>query len=193
VTPAVAALAGRYFELAQVLHRNGSSVEAPGGSGNTPLHSAAFRGDLEMVEVLLEYGVAIDAQNSYCCTPLSGAAIGYHNNPRVARLLIERGADPNIRDSSGFTPLHYASQWWKIEIARVLVEHGANIEVKDNKGRTPLDIALEGQSRQCEEIVKLLLEHGARRREDVALYPNTTTSMTTHIIGTLLKSRQYYT
>ncbi|KAI0281934.1 ankyrin repeat-containing domain protein [Russula aff. rugulosa BPL654] len=168
VTPAVAALAGRYFELAQVLHRNGSSVEAPGKYGNTPLHSAAC-GDLEMVEVLLEYGVAVDAQNNYCCTPLSFAAAGYHDDPRVARLLIERGADPNIPASSGTgsTPLHEASQNGWIEIARVLLEHGANVEVKDNGGRTPLDIALEGQFRRSEEIVKLLLEHGARREDIV--------------------------
>jgi ankyrin repeat protein len=47
----------------------------------------------------------------------------------------------------------------KIEIARVLIEHGANVEVKDDKGRTPLDFASEEQR---EEIMKLLLEHGAR-------------------------------
>jgi len=42
MTPAVAALAGRHFELAQVLHRNGSPVEPRGHAENTPLHSAAF-------------------------------------------------------------------------------------------------------------------------------------------------------
>lgn len=57
MTPAVAALAGRYFELTQVLHRNGSSVEPQGNFENTPLHSAAFYENLEMVEVLLDYGV----------------------------------------------------------------------------------------------------------------------------------------
>src|SRR5260370_37829919 len=53
MTPAVAALAGRHLQLAQVLHRNKSSVEPRSENGNTPLHSAAFYGDLEMVQVLL--------------------------------------------------------------------------------------------------------------------------------------------
>ena len=123
-----------------------------------------------MVEVLLEYGVAIDAQNNYCCTPLGFASMGYRDHdgddPRIARFLIERGADPNISVSSddGSTPLHGASEGGRIEVARVLLEHGANVEVKDKKGRTPLDVASEGQR---EEIVKLLLEHGARREDIV--------------------------
>jgi len=41
MTPAVAALAGGHFELAQVLHRNGSSVDPRGRIAISPLHSAA--------------------------------------------------------------------------------------------------------------------------------------------------------
>jgi ankyrin repeat protein len=70
-TPAVAALAGRHSQLAQVLHRNGSSVEPQGNYENTPLHAAACHGDLEMVQVLLEYGVDVDVQDEPCRTPLS--------------------------------------------------------------------------------------------------------------------------
>jgi hypothetical protein len=158
-TPAVAALAGRHFQLAQVLHRHGSSVEPKGSYENTPLHAAACYGDLEMVQVLLEYGVDVNIQNIGCLTPLSFASSGYRDDPRVARLLIERGADPNTRDSFGCTPLLYASGHRWIEIARVLIEHGANVEVKNNEGRTPLDLA---SGDQREEIIKLLLEHGAR-------------------------------
>ena len=141
MTPAVAALAGRHFELAQVLHRNGSSVELPGIYENTLLHSAAFYGDLEMVPVLLEYGLDANAQNSYRQTPLHFAIEGHVDDPRVIRLLVERGADPNTRDWEDNTPLHRALELGRIETTRVLVELGANVEVKDNEGRTPLDIA----------------------------------------------------
>jgi hypothetical protein len=158
-TPAVAALAGGYFQLAQVLHRNGSSVAPRGIHGNTPLHSAACYGDLEMVQVLLEYGADVNAQNGYCDTPLIYASMGYRDDPGVTRLLIERGADPNTPCWKGLTPLHQALERGMIEIARVLIEHGANVEVKDDGGRTPLDIASGGQH---EGIIKLLLEHRAK-------------------------------
>ncbi len=159
MTPAVAALAGRHFQLAQVLHRNGSSVEPRDNSENTPLYSAAFYGDLEMVQVLLEYGVDINAQNRYGRTPLSFASLDDRDDPRVARLLVERGADPNTRNWISFTPLLDALEARMIEIARVLIELGASVEVKDNGGRTPLDIA---SGEQREEIIKLLLEHRAK-------------------------------
>jgi ankyrin repeat protein len=158
MTPAVAALAGRYFQLAQVLHRSGSSVEPRGCYENTPLHSAAYYGDLEMVQVLLEYGAGVNAQNSYCHTPLIFSSTGYCAQPSIARFLLERGADPNIRGWRGSTPLHYALGAGRIELARVLIDHGAGVEVKDYKGRTALDIASE---EQCEELIKLLLEHRA--------------------------------
>ena len=159
MTPAVAALAGRHFELAQVLHRKGSSMEPRDDIENTPLHSAAFYGDLEMIQVLLEYGVDVDAQNMSCGTPLGFASSGHHDDPKVARLLIEQGADPNPRNSGGCTPLHCALNNNGMKIARVLIEHGASLEVKDDEGKTPLDLASEVQR---EEIMKFVLELRAK-------------------------------
>ena len=164
-TPAVAALAGRHFEVAQVLHRNKSSVEPKGISENTPLHSAAFYGDLEMVQVLLDYGVDVNAQNGNGDTPLDYASSnGHRNDAGVARLLIAHGADPNTRNMGGFTPLHEASNCGRVEIVRLLIEHGANV-VKDYWGRTPMHVA--GGSGQREEIIKLLSEHLAQRGSSV--------------------------
>jgi hypothetical protein len=91
-TAAVAALAGRHFELAEVLHRNGSSVEPRGYCENTPLHSAAYFGDLEMVQVLLDYGVEVNTKDSGDNTPLDYAAFGSQIEARATRLLIEHGA-----------------------------------------------------------------------------------------------------
>jgi Ankyrin repeats (3 copies)/Ankyrin repeats (many copies) len=160
-TPAVAALAGRHFKLAQVLYRNKSSVEPRGFAQTTPLHSAAFYGDLEMVQILLEFGVDVDIKNRDGHTPLDYAsASGHRNDARVARLLVAHGADPNTRESiHGFTPLHRASKFGRIEIVRLLIEHGANVEVKNDGGSTPLDVA---SGEQREEIVKLLSEHLAK-------------------------------
>jgi hypothetical protein len=158
LTPAVAALAGKHFQLARVLHQNNSSVEPRGFAGNTPLHSASFYGDIEMVRVLLEYGVDVNAQNGAGCTPLDFASRGGHrNDSRVVQLLVEHGADPNTRASrSGFAPLHRASENGRIEVVRLLIEHGANVEAQDKYGRTPLNVA---SGDQREEILELLLEH----------------------------------
>jgi ankyrin repeat protein len=161
MTPAVAALAGRHFQPAEVLHRNGSSVAPRGYFDNTPLHAAAHNGDLEMVRVLLDYGVDVNSQNDGHCTPLDFASRnGHRNDSRVVQFLIEHGADLNTRASrSGFAPLHRASKNGRIEVVRLLVEHGVNVEVQDKYGRTPLDVA---SGDQREEIMELLLEHRSK-------------------------------
>jgi ankyrin repeat protein len=138
-TPAVAALAGRHFQIAQVLHRNGSSVNPPGGPENSTLHSAAAYGDLEMVQVLvLDYGIDVDVRNTVGATPLLVASSRV-NTSGVVRWLLDHGADPDAQIRDGSSPLHQAIRYGMIELVGVLVEHGANVETKDEEGRTPLD------------------------------------------------------
>ena len=163
LTPAVAALAGRHFELARVLHDIGSSVDPRGRAKKTPLHAAVHKSDLKMVQVLLDYGLDANTQDVLDSTPLNFALQYRPKNidPGVVRLLLDNGADPNVlaRLQGGNTPLHRASRSGRIEIARLLVEHGANVEAQDDRGKTPLDVATEEQH---DEILKLLSEHRAR-------------------------------
>ena len=162
MTPAVAALAGRHFELAQVLHRNGSSVDPRCRAELSPLHSATYYWDLEMVQVLLDYGVDANALSVDGYTPLN-LALTYRSenqDPSVVRLLLDRGADPNLPTEDGLTPLHRASRLAKIGIVRVLVERGASVEAQDKQGKAPLDDVASREDR--EEIIKLLSEHRAK-------------------------------
>ena len=157
-TPAVAALVGRNFHIAKLLHLNGSSVNPPGGPENTTLHSAAAYGDLEMVQVLvLDYGIDVDVRNTVDATPLIFASI-FTNTTEVVRWLLDHGANPNAPVLNGSTPLHQAIFHGRMELAPILVEHGANVETKDEEGTTPLDYATDEQR---DEIIKLLLEHRA--------------------------------
>jgi hypothetical protein len=161
MTPAVAALAEGHLELTQVLHRNGSSLEPRGDLGWSPLHSVAYNGDLEMIQVILDYAVDINAQTDAGSTPLLMASWQHFNDPdfRVVRLLLDHGADPNLQAEDGETPLHRASRDGKIEMTRSLVEHGASVELQDKAGKTPLDVASELRQ---DDIVKLLLEHRSK-------------------------------
>ena len=158
MTPAVAALAGRHFQLARVLHRAGSSVDPRGFIENSPLHSAAIYGDFEMVRVLLDYGLDVNSRNNRGWIPLYYTTNSFSDDLGAVRLLLDRGADPNLGANDGQTPLHEASRYGRVEVARLLIKHGASIEAKSRDGETALEIASEEQR---EEVVKLLLEHGA--------------------------------
>jgi len=59
--------------------------------------------------------------------------------PQLARMLLKRGADPNLKNAKGETPLHKAMPDW--ELAEVLLEFGADPMAKDKYGNTPMDIA----------------------------------------------------
>jgi ankyrin repeat protein len=72
--------------------------------------------------------------------------------------LLSKGADPNVKDEDGNTPLHLAIKANHLQIARLLVERGADVNARNKRGKTPLHIAAE---RSNEEAVALLVEKGA--------------------------------
>ena len=172
VTPLVAALAGGHFQTAKYLCDKGANLNIPGDFQRTPLHSAAWRGDLEMVQLLLDYKADVKARSKAGWTPLHDASEGtgssshsIHQLPGVVRLLLEHGADVNALERDSSTPLHQATmRGGRVRVVRVLLEHGANVGAEDKEGRTPLHAAAEGRYKREDEraeVVRMLLEHGA--------------------------------
>ena len=105
----------------------------------------------------------MNARDKRGSTPLHLAA----SHVDVARLLVERGAEVNVGDESGYTPLHAAAASGSAEVARLLLERGADVSARDGRGFTPLHWA----SALCNvRVARLLLERGrirtlARARE----------------------------
>ena len=159
-TAAVAALTGRHFELARLLHCNGSSLDPPGVGEQSPLYSAADGGDLEMVQMLLDYKADVNSCSRHGVTPLITASWQAHPQTlHVVRVLLENGANPNVWDEDGRTALYAASSHGSLEVVRLLLKYGAEVEPENDKGRIPIQIAsVNGHH----EVMKLLLDHGAR-------------------------------
>ena len=121
------------------------------------LCEAAAMGDVEKVKKLLALGYTPDArggQNNK--TPLHCAV--ENNSTEAAKLLLERGAEIEARNTKNQTPLHFASLNNSTEAAKLLLERGAEIEARDVESRTPLHLAALNKST---EAAKLLLERGA--------------------------------
>src|SRR5581483_10001264 len=88
-------------------------------------------------------------------TPLMQAAL--YGDAQAVRLLLEQGADPNLRDDAGATALMWAVD--NLEKTRLLIDHGADVKARSDDARTPLLIAAGRFGNTA--VVRLLLDHGA--------------------------------
>lgn len=72
--------------------------------------------------------------------------------------LAQNGANPNIRDKKGVTPLVLASQLGFVEGVRALISRGARVDVANNAGETPLMLAMHSRNTA---LMRILLDAGA--------------------------------
>jgi ankyrin repeat protein len=105
------------------------------------LYEAAGDGDAARVADLLDTGVDVNARTSNGSYALNNAAV--ENQVEVMRILLERGADPNVQNSQGDTPLICATKFsgGRPATVKMLVEAGTDLALRDDKGRTALDYA----------------------------------------------------
>ncbi|KAM9167402.1 cyclin-dependent kinase 4 inhibitor B-like [Mergus octosetaceus] len=122
--------------------RHGDAGTPRGSPLRDRLCSAAARGDLAEVRELLEAGADPNGTNSFGRTPLQVMMLG---SPRVAELLLQRGADPNRPDPrTGCLPAHDAARAGFLDTLAALHRAGARLDLPDGRGRLPLDVAAGG-------------------------------------------------
>jgi ankyrin repeat protein len=104
------------------------------GDGDTPLHCAAIGGQLEVARILLRLNVEVNSRNKEGSTPLHLASEGrperpglpvVEGNPDIVRLLLDHGADAQVRDLSGKTASEVARGRRRDEIVQLLSQHAA--------------------------------------------------------------------
>jgi ankyrin repeat protein len=118
--------------------------------GFSALHNVMSEEQFEIIKYLISKNVLVNIQNDEGIAPLHLAC--YKEN---AELLFHAGADINLKDNNGNTPLHIlaADGEENIEVVEYLLSIGANKEIKNNSNKTPLDIS---KLREDFDMIKVL-------------------------------------
>jgi ankyrin repeat protein len=124
-----AAAVGKTERLRELLDQDPSVANAWATDGFQPLGLASFFGHFDAVQLLVERGAEVNSasRNQMKVMPLHSAAAAQDPDTRykLAKLLLESGADPNARQQDEFTPLMAAEQHGDERLKELLVQHGA--------------------------------------------------------------------
>lgn len=136
-----------------VLIDYGANPDDRGRYGLTALHYAVRGGKLPLIQLLLERGASVEAQDDGGLTPLVhlSKTRSKADPIPVMELLAAHGASLDSRDESQNTLLMHFARQGKVEPVRWLLEHGADRDARNKGGKTAAEIA-----RRHSEIVRLL-------------------------------------
>ncbi len=149
-----AAALGRADMIAK-LHDAGASLSGRSFDGWSALHLAAFMGHANVVHELLTRSAPVDAisENSSANTPLC-AAIAGHCSRDVVVMLLDAGADVNVRAAVGVTPLHLAASRGADLVIRELLSRGANTSACMEDGTTVVGMAEARGHRETADLLQ---------------------------------------
>lgn len=118
-----------------------------------PLMMAVYSRNIEIIKLLIEFGVDLDLQNSEGNTALHSLLVDSNKQPKkiknITNILLDNGANPNIKNNKGNTPLvdmlmvnrdktDYPYQKLAFQLSKTLIENGADPYIKNNDGQSAL-------------------------------------------------------
>jgi ankyrin repeat protein len=136
---------------------DGVDVNARAADGTTPLHWAAYNGNVALVERLVAAGADVTAANEFGSTPLAEAAtVG---NAQLIAALLAGGAPVDAPGADGQTALMVVARSGNTAAAEALLERGADVNAREAwRDQTAL---MWAAAQNQPAMVELLLEHGA--------------------------------
>ena len=174
---------GTNFDTINLLINRGADVNAIDDTHHTPLHMASNK---EIAELLINAGANVNAKTERTGETLlfsaaSGAAQGaqksFERYIKLTKILIDKGADLNVklksgsmiddnepyRSKSGDTVLHEVARSYSekhaSEVCDLLINNGAQINETNIRKKTPLNEAISNNRKQTAEFLR---KHGAK-------------------------------
>ncbi|KAF1320405.1 Ankyrin repeat-containing protein, partial [Globisporangium splendens] len=130
-----------HTDIVELLLEEGADVNQANDAGVTPLIAACRNGCVDVATKLLCAGASVAACSSRGTFPLH-AAIVSQNVEIVHLLVVDHGADVNVRTASGITPLHFAAKLGSLEITEFLLQQNADVAQRTQNDSDAMMIAV---------------------------------------------------
>jgi len=118
------------IEALSNLFESGIDINTVDTKKNTALHLAAKHGHTGIMHFLINHGADLNALNDRSSTPLHLT----EKNIEAIRILLEAGADPNIKDADWDYPYYFAFYGSMTqELTDLYIKHGAHLKYVDKR------------------------------------------------------------
>lgn len=155
-----AAATGKINQIIRMLARDPELVITYAEDGFQALGLACYFGHYDVAEYLAKAGAPLNstARNGLKAAPIHSATAARH--VKIVKMLLDMGADPNVREQAGYTALHAAAQNGDVEMIHILLLGGADLRLKSDDGKTAMDLAMDAGH----EKATVLLGEGVTKR-----------------------------
>lgn len=150
------AVSNNDVETARRMIAAGADVDAPYDEyANRSFLDACYRGNLELVKMLVEAGANVNLPDVCGTVPLVRAIVSIHDTDEVVQYLIECGADVNACAGESWTPLEAAVQEHAADLVKLLLDAGADPQISSEKREASLITAADwGGCRYSRYVIK---------------------------------------
>jgi ankyrin repeat protein len=147
------------LSMVNILLKNGANINSQNNIGMTSLHGAVLNpANVDITRLLLAKGANVNLCDYKEQSPLNYAVACNIDNSENIKLLLNAGADINLKDIHGDSILLASMEHINIELIKMLLEFGHHPDEANDEGITPLHLAMMYND---SESIDLLLKSGA--------------------------------
>ncbi|WP_304343010.1 ankyrin repeat domain-containing protein [Chryseobacterium koreense] len=143
---------GTIEEMNALYQKDPKIIDAVDPMSFSPLILACYRGNSEVARFLVDKGANVNYLSDEG-TALAALCINYNEN--LLELLLKHGADPNIPDATGTTPLIWAVKRGNEALTKSLLQSKADKNHKDELGMTAFEYAIKSQRENIINLFKI--------------------------------------